>query len=314
MGSYDGAEICELVGLFLLHELSTIIPKDLTGLYRDDGLAILRNSSGPNTDRIKKRIIKLFQKHNLKITIEANIIQTDFLDVTLNLNTEKHWPFRKPNDEQLYININSNHPPSIKKALPNMISNRLSELSCDLDNFKKAIPPYKNAIKKSGYKDNLIFSETQPKNKSRKRKIIWFNPLFNNYVANNIGKEFLKLISKHFPPQHRLHKILNRNSIKISYSCMPNMQTIITGHNKKLLEKKSFQQSKPCNCKNKDICPLKGSCRQKPIIYQADISHGNVTESYIGCSETEFKSRYYNHIQSFKNIKKRNATELSKTF
>ena len=162
--------------------------------------------------------------------------------------------------------------------------------------------------------DVVCKKQTQPKNKSRKRKIIWFNPPFNNYVANNIGKEFLKLITKHFPPQHRLHKILNRNSIKISYSCMPNMQTIITGHNKKLLEKKSSQQSKPCNCKNKDICPLKGSCRQKSIIYQADISHGNVTESYIGCSETEFKSRYYNHIQSFKNIKKRNATELSKTF
>ena len=172
MGSYDGAEIYELVGLFLLHELSTIIPKDLAGLYRNNGLAILRNSSGPNTDQIKKRIIKLFLKHNLKITIEANIIQTDFLDITLNLKTEKHWPFRKPNDQQLYININSNHPLSIKKALPNMISNRLSELSFDLDNFKKAIPPYKNAIKQSGYKDNLIFSETQPKNKLRKRKII----------------------------------------------------------------------------------------------------------------------------------------------
>ena len=38
---------------------------------------------------------------------------------------------------------------------------------------------------------------------------------------------------------------------------MPNMKTIIAGHNKKLLEKKSSQQSKPCNCKNKDICPLK---------------------------------------------------------
>ena len=45
-----------------------------------------------------------------------------------------------------------------------------------------------------------------------------------------------------------------------------------------------------------------------------DISHGNTTESYIGCSETEFKSRYYNHMQSLKNIQKRNATELSKTF
>ena len=216
MGSYDGAKICKLVGLFLLHELSTIIPKDLAGLYRDDGFAILRNSSGPNTERIKKRIIKLFQKHNLKITIKANIIQTDFLDVTLNLKTEKHWPFRKPNDQQLYININSNHPPSIKKGLPNMISNRLSEFSCDLDNFKKAILPYKNAIKQSGYKDNLIFNETQSRNKSRKRKIIWFNTLFNNYVTNNIGKEFLKLISKHFSTQHKLHRIINRNSKKIS--------------------------------------------------------------------------------------------------
>ena len=41
-------------------------------------------------------------------------------------------------------------------------------------------------------------------------------------------------------------------------------------------------------------------------------SHGNTTESYIGCSETEFKSQYDNHMQSFKNIKKRNATEFPK--
>ena len=66
MGSYDGAEICELVGLFLLHELSTITPKDLTGLYRDDGLAIFRNSSGPNTDRIKKMNYKTFPKTQFK--------------------------------------------------------------------------------------------------------------------------------------------------------------------------------------------------------------------------------------------------------
>ena len=71
-----------------------------------------------------------------------------------------------------YVNINSNHPPSIKKALPCLISNRLSKLSCDLDNFKKNIQPYENAIKQSGYKDNLIFSVTQPKKKARKRKII----------------------------------------------------------------------------------------------------------------------------------------------
>ena len=90
------------------------------------------------------------------------------------------------------------------------------------------------------------------------------------------------------------------------------MKAIITGHNKKLLEKESSQQLKPCNRKNKDTCSLKGSCRQQSVIYQADISRRNTTESYIGCSKREFKSRYYNHIQSFKNIKKRNATEFSK--
>ena len=92
------------------------------------------------------------------------------------------------------------------------------------------------------------------------------------------------------------------------------METIITGHNKKLSKKESYQQLKPCNRKNKDILPLKESCPKQSIIHQVDISHGNITENHIGCSETEFKSRYYNHMQSFKNIKKRNATELSKTF
>ena len=38
MGSYDGAELCELVGLYLLNQLSTVIDKSSVGLYRDDGL------------------------------------------------------------------------------------------------------------------------------------------------------------------------------------------------------------------------------------------------------------------------------------
>ena len=72
-------------------------------LYRGDSLSILQNSSGHKTDQIKKINIKLFQKQDLKITIEANLKQTDFLDVKLNIKTKKHWPFKKPNDQQLYI-------------------------------------------------------------------------------------------------------------------------------------------------------------------------------------------------------------------
>ena len=40
MGSYDGAEVCELVGLFILKHLGEKFGKENIGLYRDDGLAM----------------------------------------------------------------------------------------------------------------------------------------------------------------------------------------------------------------------------------------------------------------------------------
>ena len=42
MGCYDGAEICELVGSYLLKKVSNIVDKKSIGLYRDDGLAVLQ--------------------------------------------------------------------------------------------------------------------------------------------------------------------------------------------------------------------------------------------------------------------------------
>ena len=41
MGCYDGAEVCELVGSFILNKLTSIINKSNMGLYRDDGLGIV---------------------------------------------------------------------------------------------------------------------------------------------------------------------------------------------------------------------------------------------------------------------------------
>ena len=41
VGSFDGAEVCELIGLFLLNNLSERYGKSNVGLYRDDGLVLL---------------------------------------------------------------------------------------------------------------------------------------------------------------------------------------------------------------------------------------------------------------------------------
>ena len=144
MGSFDGAEICELVGLFILDKLSNIIPTKDLGLYRDDGLAVLRNKSGPEMERTRKNII--IPRNQTNITAKTNPFQTDFLDVTFNLKSNKFFPYRKPNDHPLYINNQSNHPPLIRKQLPDMINDRISKLSHNQDSFNQASPLYTEAL------------------------------------------------------------------------------------------------------------------------------------------------------------------------
>ena len=73
MGAFDGAEVCELVGSFLLNEISKTYAKNDIGLYRDDGLAIFRNKSGPQSERIKKHIQSIFKSKGLDIVIQSNI-------------------------------------------------------------------------------------------------------------------------------------------------------------------------------------------------------------------------------------------------
>ena len=72
----------------------------------------------------------------------------------------------------------------------------------------------------------------------------------------------------------------------------------------------------PCNCRRKAECPLNGNCRKKAIVYKASIStdSNDSPKSYYECCETEFKSRFYNHRQTFKHKQKRYTTELSKAF
>jgi len=118
MGSYDGAETCELVGLYMLDKLSSIFGKKQIGLYRDDGLAVVVNANGPKTDNIRKKITASFKDERLSITIDTNLVETDFLDVSFDLANKLYKPYRKPDNDPIYVNINSNHPKSIVEAIP----------------------------------------------------------------------------------------------------------------------------------------------------------------------------------------------------
>ena len=73
MGVYDGVEVCELVGNYLLYELSKLYEKKDLGLYRENGLAVFKNKSGPESGKIKKSIQAIFRENVLKITIQCNL-------------------------------------------------------------------------------------------------------------------------------------------------------------------------------------------------------------------------------------------------
>ena len=77
MGSYHGAEVCELVGLYLLSQLCDILPNQFIGLYRDDGL-VVSTTRPRQLELIKKKICKVFANNKLKVTIEANVKIVNF--------------------------------------------------------------------------------------------------------------------------------------------------------------------------------------------------------------------------------------------
>ena len=105
--------------------------------------------------------------------------------------------------------------------------------------------------------------------KHRSRKIIWFNPPYSMNVQTNVAKKFLNIVSKNFPKSHRLNKLFNRNNLKVSYSCLPNVSSIISGHNKKILNSTTETiPTKLCNCTRKNSCPLNGKCLDSQVIYK----------------------------------------------
>ena len=54
MESYDGAELCEFSGIFMLNLIGNKYNPNMIGLYRDDGLPVFKNTSGHNLNKLKR--------------------------------------------------------------------------------------------------------------------------------------------------------------------------------------------------------------------------------------------------------------------
>ena len=178
MGSYDGAETCELIGAYMLSLIASKL-KNEVGLYRDDGLAICK-ATPKKIEKTKQEVSQVFKSNGLKITIDANKNIANFLDVTFtpgtfNLTNGSYKPYIKPNDKLSYVHQQSNHPPALLKNIPLNINKRLTTISSSKETFDESIAPYQKALKESGYDHKLTYNPSQertPKNKRKRRRNI----------------------------------------------------------------------------------------------------------------------------------------------
>ena len=191
MGSKDSAEISEMVGLYLLDKLSEHFPKEDLGLYRDDGLGACEGG-GPEFERLKKKLVKIFREEGLKITVEGGEKSVDFLDVMFDLNSGKYCPYIKPNTTTHYVSTQSNHPPAVLKSITKGISKRLSCNSSTKEEFQAHTGHFRDALKEAGYVEDIKYveEEARGKKKNRKRRVIYFNPPWSANVSINIGARF----------------------------------------------------------------------------------------------------------------------------
>ena len=176
MGSFDGAEVCELVELYLLDILRKDFGENKIGFYRDDELSCFRNISGPESPKIEKKICKIFKQHGLNITVVCNLRIKEFLDVTFDLQTGMYYPCRKA------------YPKSIIKLIPAMISKRISIISSEKSVLINLPLTTIMDLKTVGFNKNIKSIPQPLERRKRSRNIFWLNQSFNSNVKRNIDK------------------------------------------------------------------------------------------------------------------------------
>ena len=101
-----------------------------------------------------------------------------------------------------------------------------------------------------------------------------------------------------------MRKIFNRNSLKLSQSCM---QITLNGHNKTVQD----QAGRKYISRKKGACLLERNCLSKEIVYQAKVTPDSKAETYVGLAATGFKGRFRRFRSTMKHA--RTAQNLANT-
>ena len=113
---------------------------------------------------------------------------------------------------------------SRNKSLPHL--NNAYQSSSNETIFNESAIFYEETLNKSACNTKLKYTRVinnKTNKKARKKNITWFTSTISKNISTNIRKFFQNLVNKHFPRRHKLHKIFNKNNLKVSYNCMKNI-------------------------------------------------------------------------------------------
>ena len=90
-------------------------------------------------------------------------------------------------------------------------------------------------ISKSGFDDTLTYNTEATVCDNSDKKIS-----FSLNVETNVGKMFLELVKRRLPKETSLYKIFNKSKLKLSYSCMGNVASVLSAHIRNILDSKNI--------------------------------------------------------------------------
>ena len=145
-----------------------------------------------------------------------------------------------------------------------------------------------DVLRKIGFHGNITFITKSIKIKRNKKNVnqletIGFQPSYSPGVKKNAGRIFLKLIKEHFQKFNHFNKIWNKNTVKVSYSCIGNILSIILSHKKEILSPVSNTEY-GCNCSFKESCFSQNERLNPEKVYWADIKNPAIDEKVLSWS------------------------------
>ena len=101
-----------------------------------------------------------------------NLFVVSVLDIEFNLLNGTFKPYRKSNNDPIYVHNDPKHPLQVLKELPKAIGKQLSIISSSKWMFGSSKIEYEDPLKTRGYKEGLVYETMSvDKNDQNEKKI-----------------------------------------------------------------------------------------------------------------------------------------------